>query len=67
MMGCGHESEIPNMGIDDPDWISAFLAHPFVYEPGTKFMDNTAGTNLLCAILKRKTGKHLTNSCGQGS
>ncbi len=24
MMGCGHESEIPNMGIDDPDWISAF-------------------------------------------
>ncbi len=60
MMGCGHESEIPNMGIDDPDWISAFLAHPFVYEPGTKFMYNTAGTNLLCAILKRKTGKHLT-------
>ncbi len=23
-------------------------------------MYNTAGTNLLCAILKRKTGKHLT-------
>ena len=24
MMGCGHESEIPNMGDRRPDWISAF-------------------------------------------
>lgn len=60
MMGCGHKDEIPNLGLGDPDWIRAFLHHPFVYEPGTKFMYNTAGTNLLCAILKRKTGEDLT-------
>ncbi len=60
MMGCGHETEI-EWGPDQPgDWISTFLSHPFVYEPGTHFLYNTAGTNLLCAILKRKTGQHLT-------
>lgn len=60
MMGCGHESEIPNLGLGDPDWIASFLAHPFVYEPGTHFLYNTAGTNLLSAILTRKTGMTLT-------
>lgn len=57
MMGCGHETEIQ---WDSEDWISTFLHHPFVYEPGTHFMYNTAGTNLLSAILTRKTGQTLT-------
>ena len=35
MMGCGHETEIPDLGRGEPDWIAAFLHHPFVYEPGT--------------------------------
>ena len=60
MMGCGHETEIPNLGLGDPDWIKSFLTHPFVYEPGTHFLYNTAGTNLLSAILTRKTGQTLT-------
>ena len=60
MMGCGHETEIPDLGMGDPDWIAAFLRHPFVYEPGTHFLYNTAGTNLLSAILTRKTGETLT-------
>lgn len=60
MMGCGHESEIPRLGAGDPDWIRAFLHHPFVYEPGTHFLYNTAGTNLLSAILTLKTGQTLT-------
>lgn len=60
MMGCGHETEIPNLGDGDPDWISAFLHHPFVYEPGTHFLYNTAGTNMLSAIITRKTGLSLT-------
>ncbi len=60
MMGCGHESEIPNVWRKDPDWIRAFFAHPFVHEPGTHFLYNTAGTNLLSAILTRKTGQTLT-------
>lgn len=60
MMGCGHETEIPNLGADFENWIAAFLAQPFVFEPGTKFMYNTAGTNMLAAILKKKTGVGLT-------
>lgn len=59
MMGCGHETEIDWVG-GDTDWISRFLHHPFVYEPGTHFLYNTAGTNLLSAILTRKTGLTLT-------
>lgn len=60
MMGCGHKTEIPRMGIGEEDWIKTFLHHPFIYEPGTKFMYNTAGTNLLSAILQKKTGQGLT-------
>lgn len=60
MMGCGHESEIEWIGSGDPDWIKLFLHHDFKYEPGTHFLYNTAGTNLLSAILTRKTGQTLT-------
>lgn len=60
MMGCGHETEIPWGATGNPDWIREFLHHPFVYEPGTHFFYNTAGTNLLSAILTKKTGKTLT-------
>lgn len=60
MMGCGHETEIPWGASGNPDWISEFLHHPFVHEPGTHFFYNTAGTNLLSAILTKKTGLTLT-------
>lgn len=58
-MSCGHEDEIPILGMVDKDWIAQFLAHTFKYKPGTHFMYNTAGTNMLCAILKKKSGKEL--------
>lgn len=60
MMGCGHESEIEWASGGEADWITAFLHHPFVYEPGTHFLYNTAGTNMLSAILTKKTGLTLT-------
>ncbi len=60
MMGCGHEVEISSLGMGDKSWEETFLHNEFVYEPGTKFMYNTAGTNMLCAILKLKTGLGLT-------
>ena len=60
MMGCGHETEITWGAGQTNDWVADFLHHPFVYEPGTHFLYNTAGTNMLCAILKRKTGLSLT-------
>ena len=52
-MGCGHETEIMTMGAGS-DWIKAFLAHEFKYEPGTTVQYNTAGTNMLCAALSSK-------------
>ena len=60
-MTCGHKTEIEWGRPDaDPNWIRTFLHHEFVYEPGTTFMYNTAGTNLLCAVLGKKTGQQPT-------
>ncbi len=56
-MSCGQETEIEDQG---KNWIRSFLAQPFFYRPGTFFKYNTAGTNMLCAILKKKTGQDLT-------
>ncbi|WP_322174870.1 serine hydrolase domain-containing protein [Acutalibacter caecimuris] len=60
MMGCGHQDEIQWAGGSQADWVTTFLHHPFVYEPGTHFLYNTAGTNMLSAILTHKTGLPLT-------
>lgn len=59
MMGCGHEKEIEKLG-DSANWIKDFMHNEFKYEPGTHFLYNTAGTNMLCAILKKKSGENLT-------
>lgn len=59
MMGCGHEKEIDSLG-SDPDWVKLFLHQPFPHVPGTHFLYNTAGTNMLSAILQKKTGQTLT-------
>lgn len=56
-MSCGHETEPAGW---EGSWIERFLSHPFVYAPGTMFQYNTAGTNLLCASLFRKSGQQLT-------
>lgn len=58
-MSCGHANEIRVWDTGEPDWIKTFLAHEFTYKPGQSFMYNTAGTNMLCAVLKRRTGKDL--------
>ncbi|MDO4459276.1 MAG: serine hydrolase [Clostridia bacterium] len=60
-MSCGHSNEIEAFGLPFDDFVKAFLAHPFEHEPNTYFMYNTAGTNMLCAILLRKTGEKLTD------
>lgn len=58
MMASGHETE-PSM--EGEDWIDTFFSHPVKYRPGTMFQYNTAGTNLLCAVLKRVTGMNLSD------
>ena len=57
-MSCGHETEPTQY--DDADWIRSFLSREFKYEPGTMFQYNTMGTNVLVAILRRRTGQNLT-------
>lgn len=59
MMACGHAKEIDWVA-SSSDWVSQFLEDPFVYQPGTHFLYNTAGTNMLSAIITRKTGLTLT-------
>ena len=56
-MSCGHETEITD---DGPNWRKSFFAHPFLHEPGTFYKYNTPGTNLLAAIIKKKTGQQVT-------
>lgn len=57
IMGCGQETEI---GEYRPTWIRDFLNHPFLHKPGTFYKYNTAGTNMLAAVLKKKTGQDVT-------
>jgi len=56
-MTCGHETECGRFG---GDFIKTFLAHPVKREPGTYFVYNTTGTNMLSAIILRVTGQNLT-------
>src|SRR6202012_2125869 len=37
--------------------VKAFLAHPFVYKPGTHFLYNTMGAYTLSAIVTKVTGQ----------
>ena len=59
-MSCGHETEPSGLCAEGEDWERVFLAHDFKYKPGTMFQYNSIGSNMLAAILKRKTGKDLT-------
>lgn len=61
-MSCGHKTEMTNDWVSrfNGDWIRAFLSHPFKFVPGTMFQYNTWGTDLLSAIIQKKTGQKLT-------
>lgn len=59
-MTCGQKTELDTSDTQNPHWIEDFFSLEFKYKPGTCFMYNTAGTNLLCAALKRRTGENLT-------
>ncbi|MCD7806544.1 MAG: beta-lactamase family protein [Lachnospiraceae bacterium] len=51
-MGCGMDE----MPVDSEEWVRDFLAIPVNHEPGTAFMYNTAGSTVLGAIIREKTG-----------
>ena len=54
-MSGGHDTE-PKSGPGGPT-VKAFLAHPFVYKPGTHFQYNSMGSYVLSAIVTKVTGQ----------
>jgi hypothetical protein len=56
-MSCGQETESADRG---PDWLKSFMKHPFIYEPGTFYQYNTVGTNMLAAVIRKKSGQQVT-------
>lgn len=54
-MSSGQATEA-HVGTNGPT-VKAFLAHPFVYKPGTHFLYNTMGAYTLSAIVTRVTGQ----------
>ncbi len=40
----------------DGDWIAGFLSSPLDYEPGTRFVYNSAATYMLSAVIRKVTG-----------
>lgn len=57
-MSSGHDVEPSFRALGEgADWVEAFLAHPFVHEPGTFFVYNSLGTYMLSAIVQKVTGE----------
>lgn len=60
-MSCGQETEPDTRSAE---WISEFMNHPFPHRPGTWYQYNTAGTNMLSAVLTKKAGMSLLDYLG---
>ncbi len=62
-MSCGHDVEpsFRNSENAELDWVSAFLAHPVVHEPGTFYLYNSLGTYVLSAIVQKVTGEKVVD------
>lgn len=54
-MNSGQETEARFRGSED--WVTSFLAHPFVHTPGTWYCYNSLGTYMLSAIVQKLTGE----------
>ena len=59
-MSCGHDVE-PSGRNSQQDWVTNFLAHPVVHEPGTFYLYNSLGTYMLSAIVQQVTGKKVVD------
>lgn len=61
-MSGGHDTEPNRRALgEDADWVEAFLAHPFVHEPGSFFWYNSMGTYMLSAIVQKVTGEKVVD------
>ena len=60
-MTCGHDVEPSAHRNPDQDWVTGFLAHPVVHEPGTFYLYNSLGTYMLSAIVQKVTGEKVVD------
>lgn len=60
-MSCGHDVEPSWRGATNQDWVTTFLAHPVVHEPGTFYLYNSLGTYMLSAIVQQVTGEKVVD------
>lgn len=58
-MSVGHQADPTGIVTASQDWIKAFLRVPVVYEPGTRFVYNSAATYMLSAIVQKVTGQRV--------
>ena len=59
-MSCGQDSDIYYKLKSYDHWIYDFMHAEFKYKPGTMFQYNSTGTDMLCAIIKKKTGLNVS-------
>ena len=59
-MSCGQEKDIYYEMKSFDHWIHDFMHAEFKYKPGTMFQYNSTGTDMLCAIIKKKTGMNVS-------
>ncbi|HYE55356.1 MAG TPA: serine hydrolase [Chitinophagaceae bacterium] len=58
-MSVGHQADPSGVVGSSNDWAKAFLKVPVMYEPGTKFVYNSAATYMLSAIVQKVTGQKI--------
>ncbi len=49
----------PGLSMVGDDWVKGFLASTYDYEPGSRFLYNSAATYMLSAIVQKVTGQKL--------
>jgi CubicO group peptidase (beta-lactamase class C family) len=50
-----------DIGGKNDNWIKAFFNTPILYQPGSKFLYNSAATYMLSAIVQKVTGERILN------
>lgn len=56
-MSVGHQKEYTADVLTSDNWVKTFLSKPVFYEPGTKFLYNTAASYMLSAIVQKVKGQ----------
>lgn len=58
-MSVGQKIDATGKVAREHNWVKAFFNVPIVYEPGTKFLYNSAATYMLSAIVQKVTGQKI--------